>query len=489
MGDIIFKAKRIQENANDVTWIAHDGNTSLGAKGLVCKNGDQGEQLLRGAPPAREQQQSKVLKKFLVHFRRPDDYEGAYGFDWLREEYIFPLVTVTHDNNGAVIPGSMHPLCKDVPKLKQEYLRDVKNPIAPYGVRYYPAWLSLFPHTTTQQFPHGSTMHKNGVSLDLQFDELEPMIDDGTEIILESCHEGIEVTPSKFSVAEVIASGKKRRLINPNYVNYYTLKKKVNIKCTKPLGAHEEIKVYAKLEGRKEEVGKLMIYKNNVIPKAEIVVVNVITSPTQKGALRNDYQHLFKNQSFNQALIRAEVKVDTEFDLTALTGHADANNFLIATQNPNTTYAQIRDGFRDLYDKYGKYKATGGIDGNINKRTYLFFTTLSAGNTLGVCSLANNVWGNMYVVFHSGLLHDHTIVHECGHSLSLPHVFQEGSLAKHTFYHGYTDNYMDYTWMAGIYRNGQLYSSGPNKYNGKMYAFYKWQWDIMRGDRSLIFNY
>ena len=28
------------------------------------------------------------LPKFLVHFRRPDDYRGEFGFDWIRDEYI-----------------------------------------------------------------------------------------------------------------------------------------------------------------------------------------------------------------------------------------------------------------------------------------------------------------------------------------------------------------------------------------------------------------
>ena len=29
-----------------------------------------------------------TLKKFLVHFRRPQDYHGQYGFDWLRQSYV-----------------------------------------------------------------------------------------------------------------------------------------------------------------------------------------------------------------------------------------------------------------------------------------------------------------------------------------------------------------------------------------------------------------
>ena len=29
------------------------------------------------------------LKKFLVHFRRGSNYKGEYGFDWVREDYIY----------------------------------------------------------------------------------------------------------------------------------------------------------------------------------------------------------------------------------------------------------------------------------------------------------------------------------------------------------------------------------------------------------------
>lgn len=41
---------------------------------------------------------------------------------------------------------------------------------------------------------------------------------------------------------------------------------------------------------------------------------------------------------------------------------------------------------------------------------------------------------------------------------------------------------MDYTWRRG---------GGTNSFNtnDKMNNFFKWQWDIMRKDRSLIFSY
>ena len=428
------------------------------------------------------------LKKFLVHFRRPKDYRGEYGFDWLREEYIYPLVTVTNDNDGSPINRKVT-LCKGVDSLKENYREDVVNPINPYGKEYFPAWLSIFPFTTNEQFPHGSRMHKNGVFLDLQIDEIDTIVPDGTEIIFETGSPYLEITPNKIPISEVLSTKKRSRRVGGNLINFYYLPKKINIKCKdQPLKRHKDIKVFAKLKGESKEIGKLMVYKNDVIPKAELVVVNVITNNNNKAKLYEGYQFLLKRQAFNQALIRAEVKIDTEFNLNNLRHNSDVNVFL---NNYRSLRAdQILDWITKLYEKYGKYgKVPGGINSNNTRKTFLFFTSLTAGNTLGITHLEHNLWGNVFTIFHSGLLDEHTIVHECAHSLSLPHIFDD-DLSQFPFYWGYTDNYMDYTWQRGENDSrGGFFSTGDNTYKGKMYSFFKWQWDIMRRDRSLTFNY
>ena len=428
------------------------------------------------------------LKKFLVHFRRPKDYRGEYGFDWLREEYIYPLVTVTNDNDGSPINRKVT-LCKGVDSLKEKYREDVVNPINPYGKEYFPAWLSIYPFTTNKQFPHGSRMHKNGVFLDLQIDEIDTIVPDGTEIIFETGSPYLEITPNKIPISEVLSTKKRSRRVGGNLINFYYLPKKINIKCKdQPLKRHKDIKVFAKLKGESKEIGKLMVYKNDVIPKAELVVVNVITNNNNKAKLYEGYQFLLKRQAFNQALIRAEVKIDTEFNLNNLRHNSDVNVFL---NNYRSLRAdQILDWITKLYEKYGKYgKVPGGINSNNTRKTFLFFTSLTAGNTLGITHLEHNLWGNVFTIFHSGLLDEHTIVHECAHSLSLPHIFDD-DLSQFPFYWGYTDNYMDYTWQRGENDSrGGFFSTGDNTYKGKMYSFFKWQWDIMRRDRSLTFNY
>lgn len=158
------------------------------------------------------------------------------------------------------------------------------------------------------------------------------------------------------------------------------------------------------------------------------MVVNVVTS-AKKVKLKDDYQFLFKNQSFNQALIRAEVSVDTEFYINTLPNN-DVFNFKQRMGGNDSAF--IKNTLGVLYDKYGKYKVSGGINGNQNKKTYLFLTSLTAGNVLGSCSIdANKKWGNFYIVFNAGLKDGHTIMHECGHQLSLPNVFKK-ELAQST---------------------------------------------------------
>ena len=104
-----------------------------------------------------------------------------------------------------------------------------------------------------------------------------------------------------------------------------------------------------------------MVYKNDVIPKAELVVVNVITDNNHKAKLYEGYQFSLKRQAFNQALIRAEVKIDTEFNLNNLKHHRDVNDFLNGYNSLKA--GDILRKITRLYNKYGKY---GKISGWIN---------------------------------------------------------------------------------------------------------------------------
>lgn len=461
------------------------------------------------------------LRRFTIHFRRPPTlreknnylYRGEYGFDWLREEYIYPVETVLVNHTWASPPtlvNAAQALCRDPATLRTEYQREVKNPITPHGQDYYPAWLSIFAHGVAGNA--NSTMHQRGVWLTLQLDEIDEIVNDGTEIIFRPGKACLKVTPAKIPISSFLATTKKSRTLGAGgtTVNYYELVNGIHIKCQgDTLGAHEEIKVFAKLGGTEIEVGKLMVYKNSIVPKASIVVINVITRNAAGNKVypgpHDSFEYLYKFQSFNQAMVRAEVRAGENFDLVKLAqnpANIDVISFLNDINNPaymntNNAGSDIQHRLRTMYERYGKHTpATGvGIDDSGHEDTYLLFTKLApnSGYLYGIAALdypgGVATWGNIFVIFDNALKDDHTVVHEAGHTFSLPHTFST-SLSSHIFHHGYTENYMDYgekastvtitssgTPVADNYVNGQ--------YHGKMYSFFKWQWDLIRGDKSM----
>lgn len=468
---------------------------------------------------------TSCLNRFTIHFRRPPTlkqknnypYRGEYGFDWLRDEYIYPIEYVycnqTTDELGFVYRET--PLCTNVHRLRIEYQKDVVNPITPYGQDYYPAWLSIFAYGVKGNA--NSAIHKKGVYLSLQLDEIDPIANDGTEIIFRPGKACLKVTPAKIPISSFLATKKKSRTLGQRGVkiNYYELVNAINIKCIgDTLVNHEEIKVFAKLKSKEVEVGKLMLYKNNIIPKADIFVINVIT-PDSAGNKQipsgHDYfQYLYKYQSFNQALIRVEVKAGETFDLVELgknPANTDVRKFLTRIMKGLSSSEEYYiDYLKYLYNKYGSHKprsslsspnTTLKIDGDGHSNTYLLFTCINPpSDTLGLSTLdeVTMKWGNFIVLFQKGLKNDHTVVHEAGHTFSLCHTFEPSSLAIHRFHFGYTENYMDYAWKAIKVKcnfefpdYGKLVPSVKtfNKYIHKMYSFYKWQWDLIRKDRSV----
>ncbi len=484
--------------------------------------------------PPIGQTSTSCLRKFTIHFRRPDtlkeksnySYRGEYGFDWLRDEYIYPIEKVDVDfksNRDFVYLNKAVPLCKNPDDLREEYNRDIKNSITPYGIDYYPAWLSIFACNVTGNA--GSTMHQDGINLTLQLDEIDEIIDDGTEIIFEPSKPCLKITPNKISISRFLQTPKKPRSLDKNTgtptINYYQLDSTVNIKCFgDTLKKHEEIRVFAKQGPTKVEVGKLMIYQNDNIGKAKIVVVNVITEYDEKGnkiypQAHKSFEYLYKYQSFNQAMIRTEVILGEELDLVKLSNvesNDDVRSFL--NDIKNKTFMEDRyDAFTiterlcALYENYGKNRPEGGLvneDGHFY--TYLLFTTLSPlnGGLYGLASGKEKNWkfsskleyGNILSIFAKGLNDDHTLVHEAAHTFSLSHIFTD-KYNKYVFHHGYTENYMDYAFFPTFNnsiekkfnyinnKNQQVLSKKDNRYRGKMYSFYKWQWDLMREDRSI----
>ena len=489
--------------------------------------------------PPIGQASTSCLRKFTIHFRRPEKlkqkkgatYKGEYGFDWLRDEYIYPIEEVLYDNYSDSEPAKpikdYCALCLEPEKLKLEYL---SKSIKPHGQDYYPAWLSIFAcNVQGNNADAGSEMHKDGVYLDLQLDEIDKIINDGTEIYFKPSDPCLKITPEKISIEEFLKTSKKKRKLNKKTgkpkISYYLLKNAVKIICQgDTLKEHGQIKVFAKLGSTEIEVGQLMVYQNDSIGEANLVVVNVITEYDNNNNKVIPQSHpslddIFNNQSFNQAMIKVKIKATEDFDLVELRNKTNDKGIIdffddikddtyMKSQrknpkNPSKTIdsaSDIKNRLIKIYEKFGKNIPEGGkkIHDKEHYNTYLLFTNLNPTMSNGVAvggeaygkMTSSHVmeWGNGLVIFQSGLKDRHIIIHEAAHTFTLNHTFERYSKNssannKHVFYRGYTENVMDY--------NAYLISDDPlaydqNKYNGQMYSFFKWQWDLMRKDTKSI---
>jgi len=156
---------------------------------------------------------SRPMRKFLVYFRRPTGggYDGSYGFDWLRDEYVYDIERITELGNvkKKLYKGHIDELKTEYTHLnpKGSILPEVRE-IRPYdGTTYIPSWLGIFPSTKGVSRPHplaSSNINYNGVNLYLQVDQEsvddnQTLTKDGTEIIFEASP-NIIVTPKKLSL-------------------------------------------------------------------------------------------------------------------------------------------------------------------------------------------------------------------------------------------------------------------------------------------------
>ena len=457
--------------------------------------------------------------------------KGEYGFDWLRDEYIYSMKVVLADM-WSLTPSNLNmftPLCKDPINLRKEYLPNVEPPekeFKPHGQDYYPAWLSIFAcNVQVDNADAGSNMHEHGVYLDLQLEEIDEIINDNTEIFFKPSVPCLKITPEKISISEFLKTSKKIEDTHTPEINFYLLENAVKIICQgDTLKQHEEIKVFAKLGSTEIEVGQLMVYQNHSIGEANLVVVNVITEYDNNNNKVIPQSHpslddIFNNQSFNQAMIKVKIKATENFDLVELrnkTNDKDIIDFLYdikdstymksQRQDPKNSKktiessSDIKNRLIKIYEKFGKNIPADGkpIHDEKHHNTYLLFTnlnpTMSNGIAVGgeACGKMTSShvmeWGNGLVIFQSGLKDRHIIIHEAAHTFTLPHTFEtfsenDSANNKHIFYRGYTENVMDY--------NAYLISDDPlvydqNKYNGQMYSFFKWQWDLMRKDKKSI---
>lgn len=440
----------------------------------------------------------KVLRisrrEFTVHFRQPKDMAGRYGFDYPRDADRYPMEEVTEPTTGKRTHKAL--FRGNISNFKDIYLKDAMYSPLLHKYNYLPAWLAIFPYTTNSIYRGGSSMHKDGVKLDI---ELQQLIGDTSKLsaskytkleFVSSNPSKLIVSPSSISIKNFINRGHKTTMVdnaNKKTRKDYILKRAVLVKGVKNqlLSKHESIAVYAISANSKDLVGELMVHKNNQTYKADLVLVPTKTSTGINKKSLESIEWYLKYKSFNQALIRAEIKTEEHFDLNKFDTHTHINSYIKRVKKNSHTQESASDGIISAYDKYGrgKHKDKKGNALSINqighKKTYIFLLDFDVtgldGNAPADYSTGQFAWGNVAIVLKSGLDNYETLVHEIAHSLGVHHIFEPGFSNQYKFYQGFSDKVMDYTWQIGI---------APNNPNSRI-SFARYQWYLMQKDPSI----
>lgn len=440
----------------------------------------------------------KVLRisrrEFTVHFRQPTDMAGRYGFDYPRDADRYPMEKVTEPTTGKRTPKAL--FRGNISNFKDIYLKDAMHSPLLHKYNYLPAWLAIFPYTTNSVYRGGSSMHKDGVKLDI---ELQQLIGDTSKLtankytkleFVSSNSSKLIVSPSSISIKDFISQGYKNTTVdkaNKKTRKDYILKRAILVKGVKnkPLSKHESIAVYAISANSKDLVGELMVHKNSQTYKVDLILVPTKTSTGINKKALESIEWYLKYKAFNQALIRAEIKTTEPFDLNKFDTDTRIKSYIKHAKTNSHTPETVSDGIMRAYDKYGlgKHRDQHGNTLSINqrghKKTYIFLLDFDVKDLYGKApadfSTGQFATGNVALVLKSGLDDYETLVHEVAHSLGVPHVFEPNLANQYKFYQGFSDKVMDYKWQTGIA------PSNPNK----LVSFTKYQWYLMQKDPSV----
>lgn len=276
------------------------------------------------------------LRNFFVHFRRPykigepvaADYNGEFGFDWIRDEYIYPLTIIDTDENkkDTLIKDYDH----TVRRMLNKQFDGARGVFINKGL-YLPAWLSIFA-TNVPGTLGSEKINSQGADLDLEIhqspdDDKNALTDDGTILIFKSSNPSLKISTFgknqqaqmvEEPLANFINAGRISEQLATQKRFSYKKKNAINIICSgDALSQNEYILVQAKKSGKILNVGMLLVAKNKDIFVIKLIMVDVKVNGKILEKPKN-YEWELKNRIFNQCLMIADVVKKEVFDLDRL---------------------------------------------------------------------------------------------------------------------------------------------------------------------------
>ena len=411
--------------------------------------------------PSFDEQQMKYPP--IVHFRPLPEWDGEFGFDWLRDEPTIVKVKREKDRKKVVENDIEPPYCETIEaffsksrfseevavgnsnkneaydELKKEYVKLTLST----GEEYYVPWLTLLP--------------KKKAVLQLVY---QGDTDTDMDILLEYEDNYIGITPYKKKNAIKSlkdAAGKKIKTIE--------------ITAKETFSSIQEIKVYTSLMGEKVLIGQLLVLPNDKI--RTISKVKLIGVKTEKKEVKFPQE---QKDALERILSQAFLRVDyKELSCTLKEENIFPNNYM-------TSSKIVIAGEEFLKNLKEKYVQSEGDDGSI----LIFFVDREATNA-GTSKESVGGFTLFEIKEYPMSTHDKAPSYE--HSRTSV-VFVENSeyTLAHEFLHclGLGHIHRDFGGNGYLYKKQRfIFIRGANVTNIMGYSsikkgiFWSWQWRLL----------
>ncbi|QAR30228.1 hypothetical protein EQP59_02080 [Ornithobacterium rhinotracheale] len=351
--------------------------------------------------------------QYIINFRRPYDYQGEFGFDWMRKEYL----PINEGGQGFCVEG-----LEELKKIYTPFKVDLKHSQTqqPYG-DYYVPWLIMFPNhkqkigkevqllvTTPQEYQDNSLFNSTEVE----------------EFSLETSNPALRIEPSKLNIDDCL---------NGVVITIY---------CDAPLQNNETITAVA---SNGAIVGKVNVMRNahyrdltvNIYVIKSYLTDQNLSSDFGKNVIDNKLSEIgnlqviedyLNKKSLNQALIQVKF-----IEINQNTGEPFDWGFRkISLEN-----ASKEEKYKGMFNSSTKIVEASKYMNYINDRFGKMFPSIakSKGILLYLSSIKTTSSGGAAytlpldnkhcIIFNSNLNHLSSYAHEIGHTIGLAHTFPE----------------------------------------------------------------
>lgn len=398
----------------------------------------------------------EIEPKCLVHFRPHGNYNGEFGFDWIRLGDSGNKGDVWYKN----ITGYY-----DIPK-KANGSYDFCNSKFVQSTKEYDRM--VFGEYRRFSVPWKTTNKDAPYIYPIPYMTLLPEYSAKLKLIVE-----VEEEPEKFEFKyneEYFDVAIDKEL--PIAKGTSKIDSAITVKCKGYFEKDEFIEVYALKEGEKYLVGQLIVKRNHTKfhKFIKICFVNV-TIGTKQSLMSIANEKASLRKYLRQAYIKAEIKIENIrassekeiIDGLGYTTDPKASTFFILEK---CLYQQKQKNY--LASKYNSYRKIYFVPMTLENEScgskgYILGQTQDIPQEKGVATpsivIADIVRTNKKLKT-SPSIDEATVAHEICHSIGLQHTFVNGS--KYVFKEYTTDNIMDYYSSKTAIKSRQLY---------------KWQWE------------